>query len=192
MQAMIEGLGDAFIGTSNCRIAMRRDIEAIGTNAHELPMVYSALADTDADLRQAPYRVLADWHEEHEGNLRIILPDTYGTEGFLKNAPDWLAGWTGIRIDSGDPATGAETAIRWWKERGRTRRRKLIIFSDGLDVEKIEELHATRRAGQGLLRLGDTSDQRFPRPGPERRARPFSLVCKAVSADGRPTVKPVG
>ena len=33
-----------FIGTSNCLIAMRRDIEAIGTNAHELPMVYSALA----------------------------------------------------------------------------------------------------------------------------------------------------
>jgi nicotinate phosphoribosyltransferase len=53
--------------------------------------------------------VLADWQEEHDGNLRIILPDTYGTEGFLKNAPDWLAGWTGIRIDSGDPATGAET-----------------------------------------------------------------------------------
>ena len=25
--------------------------------------------------------------------------------------------------------------------------------------------------------------------GPGRRARPFSLVCKAVSANGRPTVK---
>ena len=54
VQAMIEGLGSAFIGTSNCRIAMRRDIEAIGTNAHELPMVYSALADSDDALRQAP------------------------------------------------------------------------------------------------------------------------------------------
>ena len=26
---------------------MRRDIEAIGTNAHELPMVYAALAEDD-------------------------------------------------------------------------------------------------------------------------------------------------
>jgi nicotinate phosphoribosyltransferase len=39
VQAMQEGLGAKFTGTSNCRIAMRRDIEAIGTNAHELPMV---------------------------------------------------------------------------------------------------------------------------------------------------------
>ena len=41
VQAMIEGLGPAFLGTSNCLIAMRREVEAIGTNAHELPMVYS-------------------------------------------------------------------------------------------------------------------------------------------------------
>ena len=105
-------------------------------------MVYAALANSDAELSAAPYRVLADWHEEHEGNLRIILPDTYGTEQFLKNAPDWLAGWTGIRIDSGDPAEGAETAIRWWKSRGEDPREKLVIFSDGLEVEKIVELHA--------------------------------------------------
>ena len=103
VQAMSEGLGQAFTGTSNCLIAKNRDLEAIGTNAHELPMVYAALAPTDAALAAAPYDVLADWHEEHEGNLRIILPDTYGTEGFLARAPDWLAGWTGIRVDSGDP-----------------------------------------------------------------------------------------
>ena len=190
VQAMIEGLGPAFIGTSNCRIAMKRDIEAIGTNAHELPMVYSALARSDEDLRQAPYRVLADWHEEHEGNLRIILPDTYGTAGFLRNAPDWLAGWTGIRIDSGDPAEGAETAIRWWKDRGEDPAKKLVIFSDGLDVEKIEELHARFRGrvkvsfGWGTLLTND-----FRGLVPNDALAPFSLVCKAVSADGHPTVK---
>ena len=112
VQAMQEGLGSKFTGTSNCLIAMRSEVEAIGTNAHELPMVYAALANSDAELAQAPYRVLADWQEEHDGNLRIILPDTFGTEGFLRNAPDWLAAWTGIRIDSGDPAAGAEIAIR--------------------------------------------------------------------------------
>jgi nicotinate phosphoribosyltransferase len=106
VQAMQEGLGDAFTGTSNCLIAKNRDLEAIGTNAHELPMVYAALAETDADLARAPYDVLSDWHEEHSGNLRIILPDTYGTRGFLENAPDWLTQWTGIRIDSGRPRAG--------------------------------------------------------------------------------------
>ncbi len=190
VQAMQEGLGAKFTGTSNCRIAMRRDIEAIGTNAHELPMVYSALANSDAELREAPYRVLADWQEEHEGNLRIILPDTYGTEGFLKNAPDWLAGWTGIRIDSGDPAKGAEIAIRWWQERGEDPTKKLVIFSDGLDVDTIETLY-TRFNGRVKVSFGWgtmlTNDFRGLVAGDA--LAPFSLVCKALSANGRPTVK---
>ncbi len=190
VQAMIEGLGSSFVGTSNCLIAKNRDLEAIGTNAHELPMVYAALAEDDAALARAPYEVLADWHEEHEGNLRIILPDTYGTEGFLQKAPDWLAGWTGIRIDSGDPATGAETAIRWWKARGEDPTQKLVIFSDGLDEKKILELyqqfHGRVRVsfGWGTLLTND-----FRGLAPDDGLAPFSLVCKAVSADGNPTVK---
>ena len=191
VRAMQEGLGnEAFIGTSNCLIALRREMEAIGTNAHELPMVYAALAENDAELATAPYQVLADWHEEHDGNLRIILPDTYGTEGFLKNAPDWLAGWTGIRIDSGDPATGAETAIRWWQERGEDPTEKLIIFSDGLDVDKIADLH---RKFSGRVRVsfgwGTLLTNDFKGLVPGDALAPFSLVCKAVAADGKPTVK---
>ncbi|KGJ04445.1 nicotinate phosphoribosyltransferase [Paracoccus halophilus] len=191
VQAMVEGLGDRrFVGTSNCLIAMRRDIEAIGTNAHELPMVYAALAENDEELRQAPYRVLADWHEEHDGMLRIILPDTYGSKGFLDRAPDWLAGWTGIRVDSGDPAQGAEIAIRWWQDRGEDPRQKLIIFSDGLDVDKIRELFQQFRGrakisfGWGTLLTND-----FRNLAPDDGLAPFSLVCKAVAANGRPTVK---
>jgi nicotinate phosphoribosyltransferase len=190
VQAMLEGLGEKFVGTSNCLIAMRREVEAIGTNAHELPMVYSALAETEEELRAAPYKVLADWHEEHEGNLRIILPDTYGTKGFLKNAPDWLAGWTGIRIDSGDPAEAAEIAIRWWQDRGEDPAEKLVIFSDGLDVNVIEDLY-TRFTGRVRVSFGwgtlMTNDFRGLVPGDA--LAPFSLVCKAVAANGRPTVK---
>lgn len=190
VQAMQEGLGSKFTGTSNCLIAMRSEVEAIGTNAHELPMVYAALAETDEELAQAPYKVLADWQEEHEGNLRIILPDTFGTEGFLRNAPDWLASWTGIRIDSGDPAEGAETAISWWQARGEDPRQKLVIFSDGLDEEKIEELHKQFHGrvkvsfGWGTML---TNDFRGLTVGDS--LAPFSLVCKAISANGRPTVK---
>ncbi|WP_432448289.1 nicotinate phosphoribosyltransferase [Aliiroseovarius marinus] len=190
VQAAMEGLGGSFVGTSNCHIAMKRDIEAIGTNAHELPMVYAALAQDDAELAQAPYDVLADWQQEHDGNLRIILPDTYGTEGFLQNAPDWLAGWTGIRIDSGDPATGAETAINWWKSRGEDPTQKMVIFSDGLDTDKIIELHqqfagrVRTSFGWGTLLTNDFRDL-----VPDNALAPFSLVCKAVKANGRATVK---
>lgn len=190
VQAMMEGLGDRFIGTSNCLIAMKRDIEAIGTNAHELPMVYAALAETDDELAQAPYKVLSDWQEEHDGNLRVILPDTYGTEGFLAKAPNWLVDWTGIRIDSGDPAAAAELAINWWKFRGEDPTQKLVIFSDGLDVDKIIELSAQFAGrvhvsfGWGTLLTND-----FRGLVAEDALSPFSLVCKAISANGNPTVK---
>ena len=190
VQAMTEGLGEKFIGTSNCLIAKNRDLEAIGTSAHELQMVYAALAETDEELVKSPYRVLSDWHEEHDGNLRIILPDTYGTDAFLKNAPDWLASWTGIRIDSGNPAEGAEKAIEWWKSRGQNPAGKLVIFSDGLDEESMAELHAQFSGrvrisfGWGTLLTND-----FRGLVASDALAPFSLVCKAVSANGRPTVK---
>ncbi len=190
VQAMLEGLGPAFLGTSNCLIAMRREVEAIGTNAHELPMVYSALADDDAALAAAPYRVLADWQEDYEGNLRIILPDTYGTEAFLAGAPDWLAQWTGIRVDSGDPIAGGEAAIKWWLAHGQDPKTKLAIFSDGLDVATIEQIH---RHFAGRLRVGFgwgtllTND--FRGLVPNGGLDPFSIVCKVVAANGKPAVK---
>ena len=190
VQAMVEGLGPKFLGTSNCLIAMRREVEAIGTNAHELPMVYSALAANDAQLAEAPYRVLDDWQQDYDGNLRVILPDTYGSQGFLDRAPDWVTNWTGVRIDSGDPIQGGEMAIDWWKRRGQDPRTKLAIFSDGLEVELIEEIH---RHFNGRIRLGFgwgtllTND--FRGLVPNGRLDPFSIVCKVLAANGRPAVK---
>ena len=190
VQAMMEGLGAAFTGTSNCLIALRREVEAIGTNAHELPMVYTALADGDDAKRVAPYEVLADWQQDYQGNLLIILPDTYGTTNFLKHAPDWVASWTGIRIDSVDPIVGGEQAIRWWEARGQDPRNKLTIFSDGLDIDAIERLHAhfsgrTRISyGWGTLLTND-----FRGMAADGALDPISIVCKVISADGRPAVK---
>ena len=189
VQAMIEGL-PSVSGTSNCLIAMRRGIEAIGTNAHELPMVYAALADTDAELASAPYRVYEDWQQDYSGNLRIMLPDTYGTPQFLERAPGWLEEWTGARVDSGDPFAIGETVLAWWQGRGQDPAGKLLIFSDGLDVERIEALHR-RFAGRVKLGFGWgtllTNDFRGLVPG--NRLAPFSLVCKVASAEGRPAVK---
>jgi nicotinate phosphoribosyltransferase len=190
VQAMIEGLGPAFLGTSNCLIAMRREVEAIGTNAHELPMVHAALAGDDEALRAVPYEVLADWQKDYAGNLLIILPDTWGTTGFLRDAPDWVANWTGMRIDSKEPIAGGEEAIAWWRARGQDPKEKLAIFSDALDVELIERIH---RHFAGRMRLGFgwgtllTND--FRGFGPDGGLDPISIVCKVIAAEGRPAVK---
>src|SRR5262249_34990938 len=56
VEALKEGIGEAFTGTSNVLLAMDNDLEALGTNAHELPMVLAALSTTEEQLRSAPYR----------------------------------------------------------------------------------------------------------------------------------------
>jgi nicotinate phosphoribosyltransferase len=190
VQAMSEGLGSAFLGTSNCVIALRREVEAIGTNAHELPMVYAALTNSEEELQRSRYAVLADWQKDYAGNLLVILPDTYGTTEFLASAPDWVASWTGMRIDSKDPIEGGEEAIAWWRSRGQDPSDKLIIFSDGLDSHVIERIHG-HFAGRARLGYGWgtllTNDLRGLVPDGE--LDPISIVCKVVAANGRPAVK---
>jgi nicotinate phosphoribosyltransferase len=190
VQAMMEGLGRAFSGTSNCLVALRQEVEAIGTNAHELPMVYAALTDSDEDLAQAPYRVLGDWQEDYDGNLLVLLPDTYGTTNFLRHAPDWVPSWTGIRIDSKDPIEGGEEAIDWWAARGQDPKQKLAIFSDGLDADVIcnihKHFHGRMRIGFGWGTLLTNDFRGLAAAG---ALDPISIVCKVVSANGRATVK---
>src|SRR6202045_1136373 len=144
VEAMASNLGSAFTGTSNAFLAHKHDLEAIGTNAHEIPMVMAALAADEGDeaLKASQYRVLELWQATYDGALRIMLPDTFGTTQFLASAPDWAADWTGQRIDSKDPYIGGDEYIAWLKARGRDPHDKRIIASDALDVDDILGLHA--------------------------------------------------
>jgi nicotinate phosphoribosyltransferase len=192
VEALKEGLGSRFIGTSNVLLAMDADLEAIGTNGHELPMVAAALADEDEALARAPYQVLEEWRQHYNDNLLVALPDAFGTTAFLKNAPVWLADWTGFRPDSAPPIEGGEQIIRWWQEQGVDPREKLLIFSDGMDIDTIEQ---TFHHFHGRVRMSFgwgtnlTNDFRGCDPDGTGGLEPISLVCKVTSANGRPAVK---
>jgi nicotinate phosphoribosyltransferase len=192
VEALKEGIGAAFTGTSNVLLAMDNDLEALGTNAHELPMVLAALADSEAELKKAPYKVLQDWQRYYGGNLLIVLPDAFGTAAFLHDAPDWVADWTGFRPDSAPPIEAGEKIIAWWREKGRDPKQKLLIFSDGLEVETIVE---TYRHFHGKVRMAFgwgtnlTNDFEGCAPVPTDRLDAISLVCKVTDANGRPAVK---
>ena len=108
-----------------------------------------AAAD-DTALRASPYKVLEMWRDFYGGNLLIVLPDTFGTAAFLAKAPDWVADWTGMRPDSKPIMEAGEEIIAWYRARGRDPREKLIIFSDGLDIDSIEAAH---RAFIGRIRI---------------------------------------
>jgi nicotinate phosphoribosyltransferase len=192
VEALKEGLGDAFIGSSNVLLAMDNDLEAIGTNAHELPMALAAMAKTDEELGHSPYQVLRDWQRYYGGNLLVVLPDTFGTTAFLRDAPDWVADWTGFRPDSTPPIEGGEEIIAWWKAKGRDPRDKLLVFSDALDASSIEK---TYRHFAGRVRMSFgwgtnlTNDFAGCAPQGDDGLRAISLVCKVTAANGRPAVK---
>ncbi|WPZ13430.1 nicotinate phosphoribosyltransferase [Nitratireductor rhodophyticola] len=192
VEALKEGIGDSFTGTSNVLLAMDTDLEALGTNAHELPMVLAALARTDEELLEAPYRVLEDWQSYYGGNLLIVLPDAFGTESFLRDAPPWVADWTGFRPDSAPPIEGGERIMEFWRKHGKDPCDKLLIFSDGLDVDTIE---AAYRHFEGKVRMAFgwgtnlTNDFENCAPTEVNGLKAISVVCKVSSANGQPAVK---
>ena len=194
VEALASALGPRMTGTSNTALAYKHNLEAIGTNAHELPMAMAAMAarGSDEELRGSQYDVLRLWQQSYGGELLILLPDTFGTTQFLQGAPDWVAKWTGERVDSKDPFEAGDEYVAWLLQRGEDPRKKRLIASDGLDVEDIVRLHAYFNgrirfsAGWGTLL---TNDFRDCHPRGEDTFEPISLVCKLTSADGRPTVK---
>jgi nicotinate phosphoribosyltransferase len=192
VETMRATLGESMAGSSNTFLAYKHDLEAMGTNAHELPMAMAALAGDDTTLYSAQYRVLELWQKSYGGELLILLPDTFGTTQFLDGAPDWVADWTGQRVDSKDPFVAGDEYIRWLLARGRDPRKKRLIASDGLDVEEILKLHEYFNgrirfsAGWGTLL---TNDFRGCHPRGERDFDPISLVCKLMTVEGRPAVK---
>ena len=219
VKAMRDTLGASFTGSSNTYLAYKHDLEAIGTNAHELPMAMAALAESDEELKASQYRMLELWQNTYQRELLIMLPDTFGTTQFLADAPDWVTDWTGQRMDSKSPYVAGDEYIEWLRKRGRDPEKKFIIASDGLDVDRILGLHAYF-AGEIL---GDRSPEEFHDASdfldrekwiPKRRIRfssgwgtlltndfrncdpdgdsgfdPISLVCKLTDANGRPAVK---
>ena len=193
VEAMQEGLGDTFIGTSNVKHAMDTGLEAIGTNAHELPMVYAALANSDDELRDAPYHVLRDWANMYGGNLLIVLPDCFGTTSFLARAPDWVADWKGARPDSKSPIAAAHELIAWWRDAVAIRSRSSSCCPTPWTSTR-SRARRGRCRGKANLSIGWgtnlTNDFKDCAPaGVDGELAAISLVCKVVEADGRPTVK---
>ena len=191
VEALAHGLKGNFTGTSNVKLAMDLGLEAIGTNAHELPMVFAAQARDDDELRRAPYAMLEAWRKLYAGNLLVLLPDTFGTANFLAAAPDWAADWTGARPDSKPPIEAAEELIAWWRERGRDPKEKLVILSDAMTLQSIEEsVRALRDRVQVSIGWGTALTNDFTGCAPaDLDLKPVSLVCKVFAVDGRPAVK---
>ena len=163
-QAMIEALGDSFIGTSNAKMAHDNDLEAIGTNAHELPMVYAALTDSDEALRQSRYEVLKDWAEDYSGNLLILLARHLRHDRFPARRTglgDGLARYP-ARLEIAARSGGGGSRLVALQGRRPPRKTRRAVGRHGC---RFHREHCAKAAGphRRLDRLGHQPHQRFPR-----------------------------
>jgi nicotinate phosphoribosyltransferase len=174
-----------FIGTSNTYLAMKHGLLPMGTDAHESDMGLSGIFHgNDEEIRSSHAKHLRDWWEEYGWGLSIALTDTYGTDFFFRDmTPEQAQKWKGLRQDSGDPIVFADKALAFYERSGVDPKEKLIIFSDGLDIQTIVKIadycqgkiKATFGWGTNL-----TNDLGFPA---------LSLVVKLMECNGHGTVK---
>ena len=217
MQGLIAGEAESngkgwkgkFTGTSNVYLAMKLGVTPIGTVAHEWFMAVAAITNDYANANEDALKYWVDTFGR--GVLAIALTDTFGTPAFLRafarpapksgttdliNAsedPTYAQTFTGVRQDSGDPLEYI-TLMRTFYSRQKITDKKLLVFSDSLNVEKcIQYKHATDAAGLtpsfGIGTFFTNDFQRRSGSEAGEKSVPLNIVIKLCEADGRPAVK---
>jgi nicotinate phosphoribosyltransferase len=164
---------------------MRFGVVPMGTSAHEMFMVMAGIhGASDAEMRASHGRTVQDWWDEYGWGLSIALTDTYGTDFTFRSMPQEQArAWKGLRQDSGDPFAFAEKAIAFYEGHGIDPSEKMVIFSDGLDVGRMVELHD---------RLSDRLEVTFgwgTNLTNDLGVEPLSIIVKTVEGAGQRLVK---
>ncbi len=137
IKALKEHPSNTFIGTSNVHFAMKYQTKPIGTHAHEWFMFHAA----KFGYKMANLLGLENWSDVYRGDLGIALSDTYTTEVFFKQFDKKLSKlFDGVRHDSGDAIEFAQKTIDHYESKGINPLNKTIIFSDGLDYQKVEKI----------------------------------------------------
>ncbi|SNX81996.1 related to polyketide synthase required for biosynthesis of fumonisin mycotoxins [Melanopsichium pennsylvanicum] len=206
------------LGTSNVHFAQQYHLVPIGTVAHEWTMAIAALTGyTHANLH-----ALQLWDSVYSPpdfipnspthDLTIALTDTFSTNVFWADLLTNPAGieiakrWRGLRQDSGDSKAFARKALQAYKSIGVDPQSKVIIYSDGLNVDRCIELQAySKQIGMGagfgvgtsftndfkkLNKDGGNVTKVGEREGEEgEKSDALNIVIKLDSVEGRPVVK---
>ncbi|HVI43234.1 MAG TPA: nicotinate phosphoribosyltransferase [Chitinophaga sp.] len=147
VQTLREYGAGCFIGSSNIHLAMRNGIKPVGTHAHEWFMFHGA----KYGFKMANMLGLEHWVQVYRGDLGIALSDTYTTPVFFEQFDKKFAKlFDGVRHDSGDPLLFADRTIAHYQSKGINPLSKTIIFSDGLDYEKVASIASYCRGKIGM------------------------------------------
>ncbi|QJD66636.1 nicotinate phosphoribosyltransferase [Xanthomonas campestris pv. badrii] len=176
-----DGLGEQFVGTSNVYFAKHYGLTPLGTMAHEYLQAFQALGPR---LRDSQVAALESWAREYRGDLGIALSDIVGLDAFLRDFDLYFCKlFDGMRHDSGDPFEWGERVIAHLQAHRIDPRTKVLVFSDGLNIDKVMQLyqhfHTRCRLAFGVG-TSLTNDL-----GPT----PLQIVIKMVRCNGQPVAK---
>lgn len=192
------------LGTSNVHFAHLFSLVPIGTVAHEWTMAVAALhgyphSNLKAlQLWDAVYSPPDFIPNSPTHDLTIALTDTFSTNVFwadLLTNPDGIEiakRWRGLRQDSGDSKAFAQKALQAYKSIGVDPKTKVVIYSDGLDVDRCIELaQYSKEIGIGAgFGVGTSFTNDFQRQGaPGEKSKALNIVIKLDSVEGKPVVK---
>lgn len=189
LKRIAEEIPSNFIGTSNVFFSKVYNRKPVGTFAHELLMIPTAVVlkkkptlDTLIDVNE---EILYQWFKMYGKDLAIALSDTYGSDLFFSRIfhTGRAIDYNGVRQDSGDPFVFGEQAIKFYQHNHIEPLEKTIVFSDGLEPWKMDQLQQmfgkkiNVRFGWGTNLTNDSG------------VTPLSIVVKPVMADGEACVK---
>lgn len=178
------------IGTSNPYLAGKYNIPAVGTNAHELPMVYAALAEQrGANPLDGQQQVIADWLERYP-SMPVSLIDTFTSDLLLHDlTPEQYEQVKSFRIDSGNEFEVGQKVVRTLGARAIDPLTRTLFFSNSLTPKKAVELHKAFNGkigvsfgigGNAVNNMGFANGHDLPG---------MNIVSKAVKANSVSTVK---
>lgn len=188
-----------FLGTSNVFFAKEFDVNPIGTIGHEWMMGVGAIqsmitSTVDGEPNYEAYltanRLAMEQYVELVGpsHAGLALTDTYGTENFLKQFTEpYIGYYVGVRQDSGDPKEYARELSAWYHNHGYSGdKRKLICFSDSLNVSKCIDLKkvcdSQECAINSIFGIGTNLTNDFD-------TEPMNIVMKLLTCGGGHAIK---
>lgn len=179
-------------GTSNMLFAKKYNIAPVGTIAHEWFMGVAALTGYD----DANIRALRLWEETYHDTLLVALTDTFSTQVFFKEFSqdrERVVKWQGLRHDSGDPLAFAPAARAMYESVDVDYRKKSIIYSDSITLEKALALkkQCTEIDFPCSFGIGTflTNDFHTKSSGYRDKSKALNMVIKLYSIDGQPCIK---
>jgi len=190
---------DAFVGTSNVYLAMINTLKPIGTHAHEWFMFHAA----KYGFHEANKLALQRWADVYQGELGIALSDTFTTSDFLNSFGTYFAKlFDGVRHDSGDPIKFAQKILNYYEYIHIDPMTKTIVFSDGLNVDKVAEIEKFCKGkiktsyGIGTYLTNDVGPKalnmviKMTACKPKGRDYPWVPTCKLSDVEGKHTGDP--